>query len=136
MKKIYSKLNPDELLHIVFKKDEIGESGAHFDLIDSKEYLQVAAMKGAEGKKFPAHKHLPQDRQTSITQECNIIVSGTMKVVYYDTDNTILDDAVLEVGDCTITLKGGHSFSMEKDTLFYEIKNGPYLGREKDKAEI
>jgi hypothetical protein len=60
-----------------------------------------------------------------------------VKAIYYDLNNSILDVAILERGDGTITYQGGHKYIMlDSNTIVYEIKNGPYNGREKDKEII
>ena len=41
------------------------------------------------------------------------------------------------MGDCLILFRGGHGFkNIAKNTIFYEIKNGPYYGKGKDTDEI
>ena len=62
---------------------------------------------------------------------------GSVKCSFYDTDGTILKEPILNVGDCSITLAGGHTYSiLEDDTLVYEYKTGPYKGSENDKIFI
>ena len=42
---------------------------------------------------------------------------------------------MLNVGDCSITLGGGHNYLiLEHDTLVYEYKTGPYKGQKLDKV--
>ena len=66
-----------------------------------------------------------------------MIIRGSVKVDYYDTDNKFLQNEILKSGDCTITLEGGHNYtSLSKDTLVYEFKTGPYFGFELDKELI
>ena len=51
-----------------------------------------------------------------------------------DLDNTILTEIVLNQGDASFTLEGGHTYTiLEDDTLVYEYKTGPYEGVENDK---
>ena len=60
-----------------------------------------------------------------------------VNIVLYDINDKILTEETLLPGDCYIYLDGGHDFTiLEKGTTFYEIKNGPYLDREKDKTFI
>ena len=46
-------------------------------------------------------------------------------------------EPILNVGDCSITLEGGHTYTiLENDTLIYEYKTGPYKGQENDKVML
>jgi len=66
-----------------------------------------------------------------------VIISGKVKAILYDLDDTIISEPVLDTGDVSITLYGGHTYEiLEDDTLVYEYKTGPYLGPEKDKEFI
>mgnify|MGYP001207209045 CR=1 FL=1 len=52
-------------------------------------------------------------------------------------DNKILAEPVLEKGDCSVTLEGGHTYTILEDkTLVYEFKTGPYRGQKLDKEFI
>jgi hypothetical protein len=65
MLKIYSKINPKKLLHVIFKREDV--SPVRIDISPEKEYIQVACFSLPKGKTFRAHKHLPVIRETSIT---------------------------------------------------------------------
>ena len=72
-----------------------------------------------------------------IAQESWVIIRGSVKCSFYDTDGAILAEPILNVGDCSITLAGGHTYSiLEDETLVYEYKTGPYKGSEKYKIFI
>ena len=44
---------------------------------------------------------------------------------------------ILNVGDASFTLEGGHNYEiLEDNTLVYEYKTGPYEGQEFDKIFI
>jgi hypothetical protein len=134
MKEIRSKIN-NELLHIVFKKEDFVKE--RIDITSEDKFLQVAAMKLGNGRTFQPHRHIPLKRESSITQESWVIISGKIKATYYDMDDSIICEEMLEQGDCTITLYGGHNYtSLEDGSLIYEMKLGPYLGREADKVAI
>ena len=132
---IWSKKDPDVLLHIVNRLSDI--SHQRKDIVPDKEYLQVGVFKMDEGKTFRPHQHIPLQRQTDITQESWLVFRGRVKAQLYDTDKTLLEEVVLEPGDCSITLRGGHNYvSLDDDTVVYEYKTGPYMGQAKDKVFI
>ena len=89
------------------------------------------------GKTFRPHKHITQHRQTDITQESWIVIQGRVKAILYDIDDTIIREPILEVGDCSMTFRGGHNYlCLEDDSIVYEYKTGPYTGQENDKTFI
>jgi hypothetical protein len=131
----YSKVKKDKLLHIVNRKKEIVEK--RNDISPDEEYLQVSCFSLPEGKTFQAHKHVPVERTTHITQESWIVIQGKIKAFLYDTDDSLLKEIILEPGDCSITFHGGHNYlSLEDNTLVYEYKTGPYFGKIVDKVPI
>ena len=134
-KMIYSKVEPEKLLHIVNKKDDI--SYQRQDLCPNDKYLQVACFLMEDNKTFRPHKHIVLNRETDITHESWIVIKGKVKAILYDLDDTIIHEEVLEAGDCSITFLGGHNYlSMEEGSIVYEFKTGPYYGQMKDKEFI
>ena len=135
MEKIYSKIKPEVLLHVINRKEDI--INQRKDLSSEEEGLQVACfLMNKDGKTKP-HKHIKQIRTTDITQETWIVINGSIKVTLYDLDEKIIKEDILKSGDCLITFRGGHSFiSLEEDTIIYECKTGPYQGQEKDRVFI
>ena len=136
MKKIYSKVYPDKLLHIINNLSDISNRS---DIIPDDNFLQLATLKMSSGKTFRPHKHIWKDNKTnsSIAQESWVVIKGSVKVYFYDLDNTLLSTEIINHGDCSITLEGGHNYEiLEDDTIVYEYKTGPYLGVELDKVFI
>lgn len=132
---IYSKVDPNLLLHIVNRQSEI--TYVRNDISPSNEYLQVSCFKLEKDKTFKAHKHISLERHTDITQESWIIIKGSVKAILYDIDDTIIAESILKQGDCSITFRGGHNYvSLEEGTIVYEYKTGPYMGQSKDKVFI
>ena len=133
---IYSKIEPTTLLHIITRKGDI--ASGRTDLVPADEFIQCAAMKQPQGMTFKPHRHIPQPRYESayIPQESWVVISGLVKVILYDLDNTILHEDVLEPVDCSITLRGGHNYLFLQDSVVFEYKTGPYYGQENDKIFI
>lgn len=136
MHKIYSSIEPNTLLHIVYRLSDIKRnSDSRDNIIDEKEFLQLSALKMSEGDTFAPHKHIYKKGQdTVITQESWVVISGKVKFLPYDLDGTPMDPVILNEGDCSITLRGGHNYqALEPNTIVYEYKTGPYQGRLLDK---
>ena len=70
-------------------------------------------------------------------QEAWIIIEGKAKAEIFDLNDSHLSDEILCSGDCIVLFRGGHSLQvLEKNTVMYEIKNGPYFGKTNDKIDI
>ena len=133
MKKFYSNIDKSQLLHIIYRQEDI--VSPRQNITPAEKYLQVASIKMSDGHTFKAHKHIEQIRTTDIAQESWVVIKGKVKVILYDLDDSILDTPVLNEGDCSITFRAGHNYeSLEDDTIVYEFKTGPYQGVEKDKV--
>ena len=137
MEKIFSILESNKLLHIIYRVNDFNDiqQTHREDIVDSKEFIQLSALKMKEGQTFKPHQHIWKDGEKKvIAQESWVVIKGSVKCSFYDTDGTILKQPVLNAGDCSITLAGGHTYSiLEDDTLVYEYKTGPYKGQENDK---
>ena len=135
MKKIYSKNDKQTLLHIILRKEDV--KSQRLNVIDDHEFLQLAAMLLPEGKTFAPHKHIYCEKTTTIAQESWVVIQGRVKAILYDLDDEIISEEILNPGDCSVTLRGGHTYEiLDEDTLVYEYKTGPYEGIERDKQFI
>jgi len=137
MEKVYSKIREDTLLHQIYRKSDLKTDREN--LVDEKQFLQCAALELSKGKTFKPHKHIWKSVSHSrhIAQESWIIVQGKVKVFFYDLDDSLIHESVLEPGDASFTFEGGHNYmAMEDNTLVYEYKSGPYEGIENDKNII
>lgn len=137
MTEIYSKIDPDKLLHFIIRHDEIMVE--RFDAVCDKERLQVAVLNMHQGKTFKAHRHIERGVHTAIpTQESWLVVTGKVMCMFYDTDGEdCIDTAILHPGDLSVTLYGGHNYeAMENNTRVIEYKSGPYFGQSLDKMFI
>jgi hypothetical protein len=131
MEKIYSKIQADTLLHIIYRLDEIS---GRTNISPNEEFLQLASMKMQKGQTFKAHKHIFLEKTTTIAQESWLVIKGSVKCIFYDLDDKIIAETILLPGDCSMTFRGGHNYLiLENDTIVYEYKTGPYLGQEMDK---
>jgi hypothetical protein len=132
MEKIFSKINPNILLHLVYRFNEIN---GRTNIAPENEFLQLASLKMKKGTTFKAHKHIIIEKTTNIAQESWLVIKGSVKCFFYDTDDSILAEPILFPGDISMTFRGGHNYLiLDDDTIVYEYKTGPYLGQEMDKV--
>ena len=141
MQLIYSKIVPSKLLHLVHKLEDISSAPidkglARINVVPDEEFLQLATLKMDKGITFKPHKHIyKKGEQKVIAQESWIVIKGSVKVIMYDLDDTIIAEEILNIGDISITFRGGHNYKiLENDTLVYEYKTGPYKGQQNDKV--
>lgn len=133
---IYSKVSPNRLLHIIHRFSEMEPNRK--DLVPQNNFLQIATIELPPNKTFKPHKHKWNHFSgTKIAQESWLVLSGQVKAILYDIDNSLLSEIILNEKDMSITLEGGHNYlAGEHGARVIEIKTGPYEGQEKDKEFI
>lgn len=136
MEKIYSNIKKDKLLHVIVKKQDL--TPGRKDVISEDNFIQCAILNMEKDKTFRPHKHIWKERNRNvIAQESWIVIQGKVKCHFYDLDDTIISEPILEPGDASFTLEGAHTYTiLEDNTLVYEYKTGPYEGQQMDKIFI
>jgi hypothetical protein len=136
MIKIYSKVDTTKLLHIIVRKEDM--TPGRQDIVPEENFIQCSILNLEKDKTFRPHKHVWKRRDIDvIAQESWVIIQGSVKCIFYDLDDTILVEHILNVGDSSFTLEGGHNYLiLEENTLIYEYKTGPYEGQINDKTFI
>ena len=124
MEKIYSKVEPTKLLHVVNRLSDI--TGRN-DIIPEDNFIQCATLKMEKDKTFPPHKHITKDRhyKEQIAQESWVVIKGSVKCIFYDLDGSILATPILKPGDASFTLYGGHTYELYMNTkqVLMKVKN-------------
>ena len=134
MEQIYSRKQPELLLHIIYR---LADVNGRTNIVPETEFLQLASLRMSKGQTFKAHKHIHCSKTVNIAQESWVVLKGAVKCILYDIDDTIIAERVIAVGDCSMTFRGGHNYLiLEDDTIVYEYKTGPYLGQTLDKVFI
>lgn len=135
MERGYSKVEDKKLIYTILRMSDIDER--RVDLSPSEEYIQACGRIVHKGTKVKAHKHLELERNINLTQEAWVIVKGKVLARFYDLDDSFICERQASSGDIICFYRGGHSLEVLEDgTVFYEFKNGPYLGVERDKESI
>lgn len=135
MTKIFSKIKPTTLLHIIINREDFTKGRK--DVVSPGEFLQCALLTMPKGKTFLPHRHIwkagPKD---FIVQESWVIIKGRVKCILYDLDDSVLQEVMLKAGEMSLTIQGGHNYEIMADAEIIEFKNGPYLGQKMDKVLI
>jgi hypothetical protein len=136
MEKIFSKQQPDKLLHVIVRKSDL--TPGRIEVISEEHFIQCALLNMQQGKTFQPHKHIWKERTRNvIAQESWIVIQGSVRCTFYDLDDQIIVEPILYPGDASFTLEGGHNYLiLEDNTLVYEYKTGPYEGQRFDKTFI
>lgn len=101
------------------------------------DFLQVGTWNYDKGQKLRPHSHKVFERTALRTQELVFVKSGLVKSNVYDDDDNLIKELILHPGDIVVYLAGGHDFEiLENNSQIFEVKNGPFLGVEKDKRDI
>ena len=116
--------------------DDMNDYIGDFGIISEEHFIQCSHLNMEKGKTFRPHRHIWKNRiRDVIAQESWVVIQGKVQCIFYDLDNTILVKPILEPGDASFTLEGGHTYEiLEDNTLVYEYKTGPYEGQLLDKT--
>ena len=68
-----------------------------------------------------------------LTQEVLFIKRGKIIVDFYTNDKKYVISRILNTGDLLFLCNGGHGFEVLEDTEMFEVKQGPYSSKQKDK---
>jgi hypothetical protein len=91
---------------------------------------QVGYVVYPAGGEIARHLHVPLERRLVGTSEVLIIKKGHCLIDIYNDDHELVATRELFEGDLMLMVGGGHGFRMLEDTVFLEIKQGPYTGLE------
>ena len=89
---------------------------------------QVGFVAYPAGGEIARHVHLPLERHLVGTSEVLIVKKGRCLVDIYNDTQELVATRELHEGDMLLMVSGGHGFRMLEDTIFVEIKQGPYTG--------
>jgi hypothetical protein len=122
------------LLAIIVRAQVTTEKKYNF-LTDQQNALQLGVSSYAGGERIASHAHLKTEVTVPSGQEFILVKSGKLRVVLYD-ERTREQLAVqdLAAGDAILLIAGGHGFEVLEACQIMEVKQGPYLSKEKDKV--
>ena len=89
---------------------------------------QVGFVVYPTGGEIARHIHRPLERRLIGTSEVLVLLKGRCLIDVYNDERELVATRELRVGDVMLMVGGGHGFRMLEDTVFLEIKQGPYIG--------
>jgi uncharacterized protein with PhoU and TrkA domain len=89
---------------------------------------QVGFVVYPKGGEIQRHVHRPLERHLIGTSEVIVVRQGRCEIDIYNNHRQLVATEQLREGDILLMVDGGHGFRMLEDTVFLEIKQGPYTG--------
>ena len=125
----------DGTLIAIVAKADFAENGVKF--LSKENYpLQLGISCYKRGDKIKPHIHLQKNLIINEIQEVVHFEKGKATVCLYDLNGKLFRSLELSMGDTIFFIEGGHGLIITEDTKLIEVKQGPYLGKEKDKLMI
>jgi hypothetical protein len=101
----------------------------HTDFITPPDFKQqVGFVVYPAGGEIARHSHKPLERHLIGTSEVLVVRKGRCMIDVYNNEKTFVDSCEIKEGDVILMVDGGHGFRMIEDTVFLEVKQGPYTG--------
>ena len=89
-----------------------------------------------ENKILVPHVHKRVKREIKTTSEFLYVIKGTMILDVIDEDEKFIDQVILNDNMAILQFIGGHKIEIKSGTRYFEIKQGPYYGRDYDKYNL
>ncbi len=91
---------------------------------------QVGFVVYPKGGEVARHLHIDLVRHLVGTSEVLLVRRGHCYADIYNRERALVATRELYTGDILLMVGGGHGFRMLEDTVFLEVKQGPYLDQE------
>jgi len=101
----------------------------------ANEPMQLGVIKHKAGYIEIPHTH----QQISITADIHqmlFITHGKLAIDFFDNNGSKICEITLNVGDTILLMSGGHAIRAIEDVECLTVKQGPYVGIEKDKVDL
>jgi len=84
----------------------------------------------------PPHYHAPFTRPIDDLQQMFVVQRGVVAVQLYSDDGWLIREIILRAGDGIVLIHGVHAIRVLEDMQCISVKQGPFLGVEKDKVLV
>ena len=89
---------------------------------------QVGFVVYSAGGEIARHTHRALERHLTGTSEVLVVKKGHCFIDIFNDAHELIATRELRTGDVMLMVGGGHGFRMIEDTVFLEVKQGPYTG--------
>jgi len=98
--------------------------------------FQFGLLAHAAGFNEAPHHHHPATREIKDLQQMFMVQRGVVAVLLYTDDGKLLREITLRAGDAILLVNGVHSIRVIEDMQCISVKQGPFLGADKDKINV
>lgn len=98
--------------------------------------FQFGLLAHSAGFVEPPHYHAEFTRPIQDLQQMFVVQRGVVAVQLYSDDCQLLREIVLRAGDAIVLIHGIHAISVLEDMQCISVKQGPFLGPDKDKVFV
>jgi hypothetical protein len=84
----------------------------------------------------PPHYHKPFPREVTDLQQMFVMQRGRVVIELYSDDGELLREIELGPGDAIVLIHGVHALRVLEDFQAVSVKQGPFLGTERDKVNV
>lgn len=102
---------------------------------ESDQTMQLGLIKHKAGYIETPHIHQQIEIKADIHQML-YITKGKLAVDFFDNNGRKISDVMLNEGDTILLMSGGHAIRVIEDVECLTVKQGPYIGIEKDKVNL
>ena len=122
IKKIYDQ---KKIVALIFKFNKKKFKGIKF-LTNKSLPFQIGIMSHPSNHNIAAHEHKIIKKINRSMTEFIYIISGKLKVDFYNKNKKQYKSAILSSKDMILLIKGGHGFKTLNNTQMIEVKQGPF----------
>ena len=115
----------DHPLTYIIRADSVPDRTTFLTPAEFKQ--QVGFVVYPAGGEVKRHMHLPLERHLIGTSEVLVVRQGHCLMDIYNDARELVATRELRTGDVVLMVGGGHGFRMLEDTIFLEVKQGPFL---------
>ncbi len=98
--------------------------------------FQFGLLAHAAGFVEPPHYHAPATRTIDDLQQMFVVQRGVVAVQLFGDDGDLLREIILNPGDAIVLIHGVHAIRVIEDMQCISVKQGPFLGTERDKVMV
>lgn len=120
------KIENNKKLYGIFIKNSILNHIDQTTFITNSDQLFQLGFIHKNNEKIPAHFHPKRKRVINKTSEFLILKKGKAKITFLSNQNKIIQSINMQINDMLLIYDGAHEITCSKESIFLEIKQGPY----------
>jgi hypothetical protein len=114
--------------------DTVAEKSVFFS--PSSSSFQFGLLAHGANYTEPPHYHPRIERRIDDLQQMFVVQRGVVAVDFFTDEGDRFREVVLRQGDAILLIHGAHSIRILEAMQCVSVKQGPFLGAERDKVEI